>query len=396
MRVNSVNSSNTNIYKPMVLCLILMLVSICSTAYAVNAVARGKSAVAAAPSSAGTLIDMLSGGSASVLESVDIDEAKGKALQMAKDEAMLKVAGLYVAPEILEKNKGNLLRALKPHQNDIIESYKIMSEERGEDGFYRVKISARIRQDAVKNVLMKNLRDDRVIVITGEKNMGHYLERNILEHDLIRRIKHKGYTIVDYRTIRNSRVRRLVSSIMRGNTRSVEKIGIYYLTNVVVVGYVETSFSQQTRDIYSAHATGQVKIHQIGSKKELLSLTRHDVKGFGSDAESAGIDAIRKISSEMSEESIKGLPAKMLRKITIKIREIGNYFSFRKEKKLICSLPYVRHVRVTKRDFDNERAVLTVTTTKGSGYIAQEIAALKAFVIRDIRKHAISLEARKI
>ena len=147
---------------------------------------------------------------------------------------------------------------------------------------------------------------------------------------------------MDYRTIKNDTVDDLVFSIRQGNTESVKKIGIYYLTDIVVVGFVESKFSQQTKEIYSANSTGQVKVHQIGNKKEIASLTKHNVKGFGGNEEKAGFDAIKKLSLEIAEKSIKSLPKNSLRRIKLSIREIGNDGSFRKARHHVSNIPYVK------------------------------------------------------
>jgi len=362
-------------------------------AYAVEAVSQGKSE-APPPSS---FLEMITGeGSASVLESVDIEEAKGKAIGMAKNEAILKVAGLYLSPEILAKERENLSKAFSAAQDKVIEEYKIVSEDRGEDGFYRVKISAKIKEDALKALLMENLYDDRVIVVTSEKNLGNILKRHVLEHELIAKIKEKGYQIVDYRTIKDKRVTDLVASIRQGNTESVKKMGIYYLTDLVVVGFVESEFSEKTKEIYSAHATGQVKVHQIGSKKEILSLTRHNIKGFGSDEEKAGIDAIKKISSEMTNEFAKGLPRKSSQKIKVTIREIGNYVTFRKAKGMIERIPYVHEVKDGLKDFAGEEVTIFLETSKSVDYLAAKFTELKVFVVKQVHESEIFVEARKI
>jgi len=374
----------------------LLILFMYSYAQAIDTVAQGKSAIPS-DSPKPSILDMITGdGGASVLRSDDLEEAREKALRMAKNEAILKVAGLHVSSEILFKEKDNILKYLGPEQDSIIKEYKIVSESSGEDGFYKVRISAKVREDLIKTLIMKNLYDDKVIVVTSEKNMGNILKRHILEHDLIERIKEKGYQIVDYRTIKNGTAINLVSSIRQGNTESVKKMGIYYLTDIVVVAFVETKFSQQTKDIYSANATGQVKIHQIGNKKEISSLTKHNVKGFGSDEEKAGLDAIKKVSVNLAEESIKSLPKSQIKRIKLSIKEIGNYASLSRAKHLMSKIPYLKEIKDDVKDFEIEEATLYIKTTKGVDYIAKKLSELNLFVIKKVGSSEITLEARKI
>lgn len=374
----------------------LLILFLYSYAQAINTVAQGKSKISDDSSPPSILDSIIGTGSTSILRNEDIEEAKEKALKMAKDEAMLKVVGLHVSSEILSKERENLIRLFSPEYDNIIKEYKIISEDSGGNGFYRVKISAKVRDDLVKSLLMKNLYDDRVIVVTSEKNLGNYLKRHILEHELIKRIKEKGYLIVDYRTIKNDTVRDLVSLIRQGNTESVKKMGVYYLTDIVVVGFVESKFSQQTKEIYSAYATGQVKIHQIGNKKEIASLTKHNVKGFGSNEEKAGLDAIKKLSLEMAEESIKSLPKSQIKRIKLSIKEIGNYASLSRAKHLMSKIPYLKEIKDDVKDFEIEEATLYIKTTKGVDYIAKKLSELNLFVVKKVGSSEITLEARKI
>jgi len=365
-------------------------------AQAVETVAKGKAEL---PEGSGqsTLLDLITAeGSASILKSDDREDAKEKAIEMAKHEAVMKVVGLSVNHEIVAWEKEHLSRIFKGKMDELIDHYKIMAENSGEDGFYRVKITAKIKEDAVKTVLMKNLFDDRVIVVTSEKNLGKTLKRHILEHELIKLAKNKGYAIVDYRAIRNKRVSDLVSLIRQGNTEAVKKLGLYYLTDTVVVGYAETEFSQQTKDIYSANATGQVKIHKIGSQKEILSLTKHQAKGFGSNKEKAGIDAIGKGSVVMSQEAMKSLPAKPLKKVKLTIKELDSHAALKKTKEMISRIPYVKNVDESVDQFRLEDTTLYIRTTKGIDYIADRIGELKKFVVRKVSSSELSLEARRI
>jgi len=137
------------IVKSLIFWAVILLLFIYANAHAVDAVSKGRSE-APRKSGANPLSDLISGnGSASILESDDFDEAKGKAIAMAKNEAVMKVVGMYVNAEILTKEKENLLKVLKPKQDEIVEKYEIISEERGEDGFYRVKINAKIKEEVI-------------------------------------------------------------------------------------------------------------------------------------------------------------------------------------------------------------------------------------------------------
>jgi hypothetical protein len=293
----------------------IVMVFICQT------VSLGESAVAKGSTSKDDAVKILAvtetisaEGRAPIRPEAGENETRERAIASAKDEVILKVAARYVHPAILLREKTHLLNVFRVAPDEILQEVKILSEQKDGDS-YLVRMTASVNKSILEDVLVKNLFHDRVIVIALEKNLGRPLKRHILEHDLISRVKKKGYAIVDYRTVNDATVRRLVSSIRQGKTEAVVKLGRYYLTDMIIVGFVETKFSQKTADIYSSYATGQVKVHKIGSRKELASLTKHEVKGFGSDEEKSGMDAIKKISPMMAEEALKGLPSRTARKV---------------------------------------------------------------------------------
>lgn len=325
-----------------------------------------------------------------------IIDGRERTINIIKEDALLREAGTFIHPALVQKEKNLLLKILKPHQDVLIKEMKILSEAERPDKTYWIKATFRIDRAYLEELLMKNLYKDRAIVITLEKNLKKPLKRNILEHDLIARIKQKGYIIVDYRAIKNERVNALVSAIKQGNTRAVRQLGLYYLADLVVVGFVETAFSEKNMEIYSSHATGQVKIHQIGNYKELGSLTRYDVKGFGSDEEKSGLDAIKKITPVMSEEAMKSLTGKSVHQVKISMSEIGNYAAYEKAKNYLMSLSYIRSLREGRVDFKEEEATLYVRTTDGIGVLVNKISDLKKFVITKVNGTEIWLEARKI
>lgn len=333
---------------------------------------------------------------AAIKDDEAVIDARERAMNAVREEAILKAAGEAVSPAILLKDKERLLRIFRPQREALIEEMKILAEEERPDRSFRIRITAKVNGALLEELLMKNLHNDQVIVVTLEKNMKHPLKRHILEHDLIERIKQKRYAIVDYRTIKNQRVNALVSAIRQGNTEAVRNLGRYYLTDLVVVGFVETKFGEKTQEIYSSHCTGQVKIHRIGSRKELASLTRHDVKGFGSDEEKSGIDAIRKISRMMSEEALKSLPGNPARQVKLSLREIDHHAAYQKAKSLLASLPSVRGVKEGVQDFRKEEATLYIKTTKGMDDLLRQIVDLKKFVVTKVEGSQIWLEARKM
>jgi hypothetical protein len=196
--------------------------------------ARKEASQAGAPSAVSAFVTVDAG--VTIKDDETVIDARKRALDAARDEALMKAAEGVVDGAVLSREKPRLLRAFKPQRENLIEEMKILAEEERTERTFHVRITAKIAMMRLDDVLMKNLRDDRVIVVTSEKNMKRPLKRHILEHDLIAGIRKKGYGIVDYRTIKNKTVASLVSAVRQGNTEAVRKLGLYYLTDLVVAG----------------------------------------------------------------------------------------------------------------------------------------------------------------
>jgi hypothetical protein len=255
----------------------------------------------------------------------DVEEIKTNAIEKAKDDVLIKAAGFFVNQNTLIKDKEYVLRVLKPKADEIIEEIKLVSEQKSDDGFYKVKIMAKVKKEVVENLLVKNLFDDRAIVVTLEKSSKKILKEYILESELTKKVKSKGYTIVDYRSIKNDTTTKLISAVQQSNREAIKKIGLYYLADIVVSGAIEASFSEKVQEIYSAHAKGHVKIYSIGQQKELISVIRNDMKGFGANEDKACTNAVEKGSNLLVDEAMKGLPQKQAKNVKVIIREVGDY-----------------------------------------------------------------------
>lgn len=256
---------------------------------------------------AGSLADSIivrAEGRATLAEGGDIDAAKAQALAAAKADAALKVAAQYVSRDVLVAQKRYLLKIFQPQADVIVEETKIITQ-RQEKGFCHVEIEAKANKVNIKNLLLKNLIKKQAIVITSEKNLGKPSKSRILAQELSQKIKKNGYRIVNCRTADKT-----VSAAGSGNNAAMRKAGLYCLTDIVIVASAETAFSEQTMEIYSAHAKGQIKIIKTGEDKELAAVMKTEVKGFGSGKEKAGIDALKKIAVELSNVAVKVLPQK--------------------------------------------------------------------------------------
>jgi len=326
----------------------------------------------------------------------DIEEAKANAIGKAKDDVLIKIAGFFINPDILIKEKDYILRVLQPKVAEIIEETSVTSEQKSNDGFYKVKIEAKVKKGVVESFLAKNLFDDRVIVVTSEKNSKKILKKNILNPELTKKIKTKGYTIIDYQSVKNSTVTKLMPAVQQGNKEAIKKIGMYYLADVVIVGVIEASFSERVQEIYSAHAKGQIKIHSVGRQRELAYVSKHDIKGFGANEEKAGINAVEKGSSLLVDEAMKGLPSRQAKNVKVIIKEVADYPSLQKAKKLLAGMPYVKDIKEGVKNLKSEEATFYVRTTKNVDYLAKQILELKRFVVVDVGKSEILTEARKL
>ena len=173
----------------LVKCLVVLWVALvplaaCSKAEAHDTLSLGR-ARAEEPQQHG-LNAVVGDGYASVLMSDDKEQARKTAIENARVEAALKVAGLYLDDAIAVRERERLSALFKKDIDAIAGNYTLVSEEQDEDGTYSVRINATVSESIIKDTMMKNLYDDRVLVVTSERNSDKQLGRALLEQAIMK------------------------------------------------------------------------------------------------------------------------------------------------------------------------------------------------------------------
>ncbi|MBU1487610.1 hypothetical protein KKH56_06145 [bacterium] len=147
-----------------------------------------------------------------------------------------------------------------------------------------------LKKEKVEFVLTKNL--GKVIFSISCKNLGKEVDRKIVESKLSSRLVESGQKIVSQDETET------VEDLLKDGDFASLKL----LCDTIITGEFFTRRGTKLRsELFSCFAAGSLKVTDLGSRDTIFQKEVSDVAGFGLDMESAGIDALNKASSLMTD-----------------------------------------------------------------------------------------------
>ena len=235
-----------------------------------------------------------------VMLSMDPSNAEIKAFQSLLNEKInslkANLKNSHQQAKIGSLNSNNIGNNTSPSLTTIPDAKPIKKESIPDKAKTKPQETAKTNKPIKKH----EFKPQRAIVITAEKNLGKSITTYILKEQLKEQIRKKGYEIVIY-----DQKGKHILNAPQYSKEAIRQLGRQYSADIVIIGNIESSFSEKMMEIYSAKANGNVVIYKISENIELNSSAKSDVKGFGSDEEKAGIDSLKKISIQLADESTK-------------------------------------------------------------------------------------------
>ncbi len=193
----------------------------------------------------------------------DIISAKAEAIARAKWNAIEELAGVEVKAQSVVQNMVLVDDAVSKEIRGVVESYKILGEERKGD-IYQVKINACVEmkkaEKALSSLALNNsvsvfipvkkpkLLSEREFITKGKKHYEmetkeEFEETNILTEKLIDELTNQGFTVIDLAPTEIIEARRIEEAIKSGNYLSLKSMIYKLLTNVLIIGKMDYSIS---------------------------------------------------------------------------------------------------------------------------------------------------------
>jgi len=329
----------------------------------------------------------------------DISQARDEAIADALSRAVEQVVGIIVDSRTVTQNELLLESSLYTQAKGFVKNYEVIDQ--GEDkGLYTVKVKAVVSDDLLEDELYKLLKEDRVVIVTSEVNLGQDVDKNILEGDLLGRLTEVGYeNIIDYRLLKGEASRALVKRVKEGRLDSALRIGLRFLADVVIVGRIESLSPQKWKDtpypLFSAQARGEVKVFRVSDKKMLAAIEKTDARGFGSSEERAGMEALSKASGEMCDYILKRLTPRQYRTVKVNFYGIPDFKDYQKYKNLLSMMRFVKKVEEDPVGYNQVKSVFLLRYAEKASFLASRISLISGMKITTASEDEIKVEVCK-
>jgi len=147
-------------------------------------------------------------------------------------------------------------------------------------------------------------KDLKVIVLIDEKNHGVSMRESITGNEISKRLFDAGYQVIADQDIGKTNIERLKIAIQKDELFSLNKT-IYGMVDVVVTGTCNTrEGTHNSGVVISSHADGFIKAVDLRNGSVVAQKNALDTVGFGETEEQAGINALKKLGTSISEEIV--------------------------------------------------------------------------------------------
>jgi hypothetical protein len=250
-------------------------------------------------------LDVFSEGKTKLKAGENLQDGRARAVIDAERDALLGALKQVVHPMVFSYEKDNVVRVLMAKKGSLFPEPGLIVEEGAEADTYIVRMSARISRDRLENVLMKYVAARRIILSVSDNPDGKPSKGHVLGSSLATAARGRGYRVIYPGDFADEKTKTLAAAYRSGDREAGKALGLYLLAATVIEGRVSAAHSEVTREIYSSRAEGSLRVTKIGGERTSFSVS--DVKGFGSNEQKAGTDAMRKASVILSSKSVKSL-----------------------------------------------------------------------------------------
>lgn len=185
---------------------------------------------------------------------------------------------------------------------------KIVHTEKTKEG-YAVEVElAQSTGELTQDLQRTALSNFRLIALLPETIDGQRLGSPKVETALVGALANRQFRVYDWNFVTSRRpLKSLISTTMSQQNEVAVELGNRFLANVIVVGRVEATFSQENSGIISYRASVNLRVIKTDTG-QILTAHEYVAKGFGQDKPQAANEALEALALKVAEE----LPDEMI------------------------------------------------------------------------------------
>lgn len=304
----------------------------------------------------------------------DEPRTRDEAITRAKVQALEEAGGVYVDKQVLLQNTLLLHSYVKNETDGFMRGKRLIREWKEGDNLC-VEIEAWIVKgdEAKKSALRSLISNTTIIVDIPETYNEEEVFTRSMEESLEDGISAAGFRLLDKAQAEVIREKEKKALQFDGDPESAKRLGLRYLSNLVVKGYAKCKDSQINGKIHSGRTNVRVKGVVSDTAAIQFPFRKSGVKGFGLDFERACEESRENAAKEAVGPVVEGL-GKYLnankRIINVNAHNISSGTQYRKLENFIKTFPWVEDMETGSYNEKAQTATFEVPYKERTVYLA--------------------------
>jgi hypothetical protein len=280
----------------------------------------------------------------------DVAGARDEAIVDARSRAIEQAAGVFVDAETILENELILQATVRSTTSGFISDYRVVSEGEKPDGLYEVTLEAEVVEGEFQEQMGREVASNlAVVVMMPEENMGEEVPDPVVENAVVSKLVEAGFTVYEQEQLERIRDREAKLAALDGDTDASRRIGLRFLSNLIIGGRSSARFSQDTGGIVSARASASARMVEVETGRIIANKRVDRLKGFDLSREEAGFKALEAAAGSMAETVVGWMSSEYLasrmQEVRVEIRGLENMNGYQLVGNLLRSMRWVEDVR---------------------------------------------------
>ena len=244
----------------------------------------------------------------SVIYGGDIPTARDEAITRAKVHALEKAIGTRIEDRFITQDSLLLHSYVKLETGGVVRAFRVVRES-GDGANYVVDIEAWIvkGKDAQNAKLGDLMSNTSIIVAIPETTLGEPASTRYIQESLEEAMTHERFHLLDANQAAAIRAKEAELHRIDGDPQAARRIGLKYLSNIIVKGDVACRPRQINGKIHSGGTDATVKAVVADTAHMPFSISRRQEKGYGLNYEEACEQSREKAAEKVAAEVIENL-----------------------------------------------------------------------------------------
>jgi len=293
----------------------------------------------------------------------DVPTADEEAVTNAKFRAVEQAVGLYVQEEALVEQAILVDQFVRTRAQGYVESFVITKQPWTDaDQIRHVVITASVAPQLPGDILKDVVSEESIAVLLPEYIDGEEQQEGLITNDVITALVEQEYRVKDVSQLLAIKER---DSALRAEPEVSAKIGLRFLTNVIVTGRVEASLVSSgpfgysyTR--YTYRATATIRAVKADTGDIIFNKQIRGRNSAGLDQLAAAQAALENITEPLTDYMLRQMSSlfeETAREITVEVLDLASSDAHARFKNFLSSVRWVQEVEA--EEYSSERSIFT-------------------------------------